>query len=95
MIFDRNFQRRIDSAVRRVEAAPPPPAPQERPPEMVFVEITSTTQTSDRYPGNYRVYDADGKTWSDGSDCWVVDANSVGLVTGRQSLTATATTPRA
>jgi hypothetical protein len=84
MIFDRNFQRRIDSAVRRVEAAPPPPAPQERPPEMVFVEITSTTQTSDRYPGNYRVYDADGKTWSDGSDCWVVDANSVGLVTGRQ-----------
>lgn len=49
-----------------------------------FVEITSTSQTDGRYPGNIRIYDAAAKTWSDGGDVWVVDANGVSLSTSKQ-----------
>jgi hypothetical protein len=80
-IFSQNWQRRIENAVRAVEDAPPLPAA-----ETWFVEITSTTQTDGRYPGNGRRYSATAKTWADEEDCWVVDANGAALVTGRQYL---------
>lgn len=85
-ILPQNWQRRIENAVRAVEdagilAAPPLPMA-----ETFFVEITSTTQTDGRYPGNGRRYDASAKTWGDEEDCWVVDANSVPLQTGVQYL---------
>lgn len=40
-----------------------------------FVRVTSTTQTSDRYPGKLQTYDAVAKSWSDGNDIWIVDPN--------------------
>jgi hypothetical protein len=85
-IFSQNWQRRIENAVRAVEDAPPLPAPPLPAAETWFVEITSTTQTDGRYPGNGRRYSATAKTWADEEDCWVVDANGAALVTGRQYL---------
>lgn len=54
-----------------------------------YVQITSLTKTSDRYPGKFRLYDASAKTWSDGADvfgglCWVVTPNGEALATGRE-----------
>lgn len=81
---------RLSTAIRQSEQFPPDAPPRDQASaggeHHTYVEITSTTQTSGRYPGNLRTYDADAKTWSDVADstCWVVDANSVGLVTGKQ-----------
>jgi len=80
--------RLIREAVRRNRATPQGVQRQERNvtvpqgANLQAVEITSTTQTSDRYPGKWYEYNASDKTWTEKDDVWVVDVNGTALATG-------------
>ena len=51
--------------------------------EVLYAQITSTTQTSGRYPGSLYTADSQATTWTDTSDtCWIVSPNGEALSTG-------------
>jgi len=62
-------------------ATPQKPA---TPAAKAYVEITSTTAISGRYPARIYRPISDGASWEAGELCWVVDAASTELATGRK-----------
>ena len=52
----------------------------------IWVKITSTTQTSGRYPGHWSFFGANTLSWNDDPDsnsAWVIAANNAALSTGK------------
>jgi len=42
---------------------------------VLFVRITSLVKVDGRYPAVEQIYDPTAKSWTDGDECWYVDAN--------------------
>ena len=82
--------RRFLDVVERVEQTPRNPATPANGPggaiDLFPVRLTSTSQTSGRYPGKRLDYDIVAKTFSDGNTIWVVDVNAATLATGTNYL---------
>ena len=86
-IFTPEQMRRIWDVVRAAEAARGSRVQtpnQSRTPYVVRrkVKITSTSQTSGRYPGTWYRWDDGTNALAAGDSCWVVDANGASLATG-------------
>lgn len=82
---------RVIAVTRRVEADPrfslgvPAGDPGARSPVQQWVQITSVTQTSGRYPGVWYLYDPVAKSWAaQPAAIWVVVPNTEILATGKR-----------
>jgi hypothetical protein len=80
-VEDRDKLRKMTQDVARLDTPGAGPAPPSR--AGVWVKISSTSKTDGRYPGSWYYRDDDETTWVEGDECWVVDANGVGLATGK------------